>query len=134
MVAMTDTRPAPAAETELEGELELAFAPLHKRCLGVAVGVALGLVVLAATLMHIARAPDEDAVGHVLPLHLLAQYFPGYTVSPLGALIGGLWGFWLGFVVGWCFAFARNLVLAATKVFFRARAELSENAGFLDHI
>ncbi len=131
---MSSTQQTDPSDSALEGELDLAFAPLHKRCLGVAVGCAVALLVIVATLLHLVRAPDEASVGHVLPLHLLSQYFYGYTVSPLGALIGGLWGLWLGFVVGWSFAFTRNFVLAAIKVFFRARAELNENAGFLDHI
>ncbi len=116
-------------ERSLQEELDLVFTPLHKRCLGVAVGVALALLVAAVTVVHLLRAP-----GDVYPLTLLAQYFPGYTVSPLGAFIGALWGFFVGFVIGWFFAFARNLVMAITKIVFRTRAELAENRGFLDHI
>lgn len=130
---MTQTAPIPtkdqAEEQELAGELELAFAPLHKRCLGTAVGVALGLLVLVATLIHLFRSADDP-----YPLVLLRQFFPGYEVSFLGALAGAFWGFWLGFVVGWVFAFLRNLTLAITSFVFRARAELEESRGFLDHI
>ena len=117
------------AETEVEPELELAFAPLHKRCLGVAVGVALAALVFALTALHILRSPSEP-----YPLVLLEQYFLGYTVTWPGALVGAAWSFWLGFVLGWGFAFARNLVLAATAIIFRARAELEQTRGFLDHI
>jgi hypothetical protein len=126
---MIDSQPEQAAEREIEPELELAFAPLHKRCLGIAVGAALGLVVFAATLLHLARSPGEP-----YPLVLLEQYFPGYSVSLAGAFVGLLWAFWFGFVLGWTFAFVRNCALAATALFFRARAELAENRGFLDHI
>lgn len=123
--------PAPGVDSEsaLEPELELAFAPLHKRCLGLAVGAALALVVLAATVIHLLRSPGEP-----YPLVLLEQYFVGYSVSWGGALWGALWAFWLGFVLGWTFAFVRNLVLAATAIVFRARAELEQTRGFLDHI
>ena len=117
------------AEREIEPELDVAFAPLHKRCLGVAVGVALGLLVFAATVVHMLRSPDEP-----YPLVLLQQYFLGYSVSFAGALIGLAWGAWIGFVIGWSFAFVRNAVLAATAICFRARAELSQDKGFLDHI
>jgi hypothetical protein len=118
-----------AAEHEIESELELAFAPLHKRCLGVAVGTALGLVVFAFTAIHVLRSPGEP-----YPLVLLQQYFPRYEVTWTGAVIGAFWAFWLGFVLGWMFAFLRNLALAVTSFVFRARAEMRENRGFLDHI
>jgi hypothetical protein len=118
-----------AAEREIESELELAFAPLHKRCLGVAVGTALGLLVFALTAIHVVRSPGEP-----YPLVLLQQYFPRYEVTWTGAVIGAFWAFWLGFVLGWMFAFLRNLALAVTAFVFRARAEMRENRGFLDHI
>jgi hypothetical protein len=119
----------PAEESALEQELSLAFAPLHKRCLGVAVGVAMAALVVVATLVHLARSPSEE-----YPLALLRQYFWGYSVSLPGALAGAFWGFWLGFVLGWFFAFCRNIVLAVTVFFVRARAELAQTRGFLDHI
>lgn len=126
---MTQAQQTPRAEQELEEELALAFTPLHKRCLGVAVGVTLALVVALATVLHLLRSPDEP-----FPLVLLSQYMPGYSVSPLGALIGAGWGFFSGFVIGWFFAFARNVVLAIAKVVLHAKAELAESRGFLDHI
>lgn len=116
-------------EQELEPELALAFAPLHKRCLGLAIGAALSVLIFAATAIHLVNQPDDP-----YPLVLLQQYFVGYSVSWAGAGIGALWAFWLGFVLGWTFAFIRNLVLAATVVVFRARAELEQTRGFLDHI
>ena len=118
-----------ASEDALGAELDLAFSPLHKRCLGIAVGVVTGLAVFALTLVHLARSPEEP-----YPLILLEQYFVGYTVSFVGALVGMAWGFWIGFVVGWFFAFTRNVALTLTAFVFRARAELAENRGFLDHI
>ncbi len=116
-------------ERALDRELDVAFAPLHKRCLGVAIGIVLGAAVLALTLLHLLRSAEEP-----YPLVLLQQYFIGYTVTPLGALIGGAWGFWVGFVLGWFFAFVRNLVLSATAFALRARAELAQSRGFLDDI
>ena len=49
-------------------------------------------------------------------------------------LIGLLWGFATGFVMGWFVAFCRNLVVAASIFWIRTRAELSANRDFLDHI
>jgi hypothetical protein len=111
-------------------ELDLTFTPLHKRCLGVAVGVVLGTLVFALTLVHLARV----GAGEPYPLILLQQYFPGYQVSFAGAFVGLVWGAWVGFVVGWFFAFARNLVMATTAFLFRARAEMEQSGSFLDHL
>lgn len=117
------------SDPELESQLELFFAPLHKRCLGLAAGALVALGVALATMISLLRSPDDD-----YPLSLLANFFLGYEVSLSGAFVGAFWGFWLGFVIGWSFAFARNLALAITSFFIRARAELEESRGFLDHI
>ena len=124
----------PDAETSradqlLDRELELAFAPLHKRHLGVAVALVAAASLFALTALHVLRAPADP-----YPLVLLDRYLPGYEVSWKGALIGAFWALWVGFVVGWFFAFARNFVIAAARIIFRAKAELAANRGFLDHI
>jgi hypothetical protein len=124
---MPDQVHDPEALEELS--VELAFAPLHKRCFGIAFGVCLAALTALATTVHLLRSPDED-----YPLILLAQYFRGYEVGPLGVLIGAGWSFVVGFTLGWFFAFCRNLVFGLTAVFFRVRAEMKENTGFLDHI
>ena len=116
-------------EEELERRVELLFAPVHKRCLGVAVGSVTALALFLATLVHLLRSPDAG-----YPLELLSQYFVGYSASLSGAFVGLAWGFLVGFVAGWFFAFARNTVLGAFKLFFRSRAELAQTRSFLDHI
>lgn len=111
-------------------ELDLTFTPLHKRCLGIAVGVVFGVAMCALTLIHLARSPGEP-----YPLNLLGRsFFPGYRVTYAGAFIGMAWGFWVGFVMGWFFAFARNLCMALTAFWFRARAELQQGTSFFDHL
>ena len=55
-------------------------------------------------------------------------------VSLAGAFIGMGWGFALGFVIGWVFAFCRNVVTGLTGFVLRTRAELQANRGFLDQI
>ena len=116
---------------ELPSELALAFAPLHKAAFGLAIGTALGLTVLAITIINLLRANNADAA---MPLSLLGQYFYGYTVSWLGAFIGFAWGMVAGFVAGWFFAFCRNFVLAASMFVIKTRAELSATRDFLDHV
>ena len=78
---------------------------------------------------HRLRSPSD-----AYPLNLLDRYFAGYSVSLVGAFIGSLWGFWVGFCAGWFFAISRNAFLAASRIFFHAKAELSATRGFLDDI
>ena len=123
------TMPEQGVSQAISDELDLTFTPLHKRCLGVAVGVVLGVLLCAATLIHLQRSPGEP-----YPLILLRQYIPLYHVTYAGAFIGLAWGFWVGFVIGWTFAFVRNLCLAVTAFWFRARAEISQGVSFFDHL
>lgn len=114
---------------ELSRTFALAFAPLHKRHFGTACGVAAATLVVALTLAHVVRSPDDD-----YPLRLLSQYFAGYTVSLAGAVVGGLWAGFAGFVAGWFFAFCRNLAVAVTMLVLRTRATMAASRDFLDHI
>ncbi len=121
---------APETSTDvLPPTLALAFAPLHKRAFGVALGTALGLLIFGLTIIVVLRQPAEGP-----RLFLLRQYFAGYSVSWQGALVGLAWGFVVGFVAGWFIAFCRNLVIAISVFFIRTRAQLAQSRDFLDHI
>lgn len=109
--------------------LAYMFAPLHKRAMGMATGIA------AATLVFLATAvPLLQGSGDVFGLELLAQYFHGYSVSWPGAMIGAAWAGFMGFVVGWFLAFCSNIVLAVRLITLRARAEYAQTRDFMDHI
>ncbi len=113
----------------VEQELALAFAPVHKRAFGVAIGTAFGVSLFVATLVYAAREPADNT-----GLWLLSQYFRGYSISVAGAFVGLGWGFVTGFVVGWFIVFCRNLVVASSVFLIRPNADLAENGDFLDHI
>ena len=125
---MTTAVPSKKEEV-LPPAVALAFAPLHKRAFGIAIGTVCGLTVFLFTALYLLREPD-----HGVGLALLAQYFKGYSVSWPGAVVGFFWGFVVGFVGGWFLAFCRNLVIAASIFIIRARSELSQTRDFLDHI
>jgi hypothetical protein len=109
--------------------LTLAFAPAHKRAMGLAVGITAALCCFALTAVPLVRGRPEG-----LELELLSQYFSGYSVSWRGALIGAAWAGFAGFVMGWFFAFLRNVLLGFRLVVLKARAELAQTRDFLDHI
>jgi hypothetical protein len=106
-----------------------AFAPVHKRALGVAVGAVIGLAFFLVTAFHVVLNPEP-----ALPIGLLAQFFFGYEVSWRGSVVGLFWGFFTGFVAGWFAAFVHNFVTAITIFVFKARGELAQTKDFLDHI
>jgi hypothetical protein len=109
-------------------EFLLAFTPVHKRAFGMAVGAAMGLLLFAATVFCVVRG------GHPAFVDLIANYYPGYSVSWPGAAIGFVWASFSFFVAGWFCAFCRNFVIAASIWMARTRAELAATRDFLDHI
>ncbi len=138
---MTGTRLVPpsgsAADTitpglspdSVERLLAWAFAPMHKRALGLAVGLTAAAIVFLVTTFHVVVRPDGD-----VPLYLLSQYFYGYELTWRGAVVGAWWALLAGFVTGWFGAFMRNLVVGLWLMVVRMRANLSETRDFLDHI
>lgn len=120
---------AAVSDGSLPPSLALAFAPLHKRAFGTALGLALGLLFFGFTAIYLVRGPIEGT-----NLWLLGQYFRGYRVTWPGAFVGLLWGFGVGFVAGWFIAFCRNLALAISIFIISTKAELNQSSDFLDHI
>ena len=118
----------PELEQAVERALVLAFAPVHKRVFGTAVGIAAALVVAVATFIAVLHAPTDTG------LWMLSAYFRGFTVSWAGILIGAAWAGAVGFIGGWFLAFVRNFLLATWLLFIRVRANLSQTRDFLDHI
>ncbi|MFN7917499.1 MAG: hypothetical protein U0Q55_19285 [Vicinamibacterales bacterium] len=114
-------------DKDLQKSMTLAFAPVHKRALGVAAGLTFGTLVALVTGLQFLLQPEGAP-----RIDLLSNYFYGYTVSPAGVLIGFAWAFLVGFVAGWFLAFVRNLATAVWIFFVRAKSDLTQD--FLDHI
>lgn len=106
-----------------------AFAKIDKLALGVAVGVVSGLGVFLCTAILIAKGGEPIGPN----LALLGQYFVGYTVTPVGAFIGLVYGALLGFFLGYLGAALRNGFIAVYTAGVRARQELPSLRSFLDH-
>ena len=107
------------------GELiaRAAFARLDVVALAVAMGCVFALVLWFATVMLLTRdTPPGVPIGP--HLSLLANFFPGYTVSWIGCLVGALYAFLIGCGFGWIVAAVWNvahhtyLVIATTRRYF----------------
>ncbi len=118
----------PSESDSVSRVLAQAFAPMHKRALGVAVGLMVAILVFAMTAFHIIVQPND------IPVDLLSQYFYGYDTTWRGALIGVWWGFIAGFAAGWFLAFLRNFAVATWIFVVRTKASLAQTKDFLDHI
>jgi hypothetical protein len=117
--------------TERSDEIILrAFAKLDRTAFGTAVGALLGLLIFAATALVIATGGG----GGGIDLQLLAQYYPGYTVTFPGAFLGLFYGFLSGFLLGWFIAALRNASLELYLRFVQKKTELSRIHEFLDRI
>ena len=96
--------PGAARERTLEEVLAAAFARYDRLALGAAVGVVCGLGLFLATVLVLVDAPGDP--GRVLSL--LGQYFLGYEVSWMGAVIGLVGAGSSGFLFGWMLAILIN--------------------------
>ena len=96
-----------------------AFARLDGRAFAVASAAITAAFLFALTLALVIKgAPPVIPVGP--HLGKLALFFPGYTVTFVGAFVGALYAAIVGGVLGWVLAaiwnFAHSLVLAVIRV------------------
>jgi hypothetical protein len=96
--------------------VSLTFAHLDPRAFGIACGIVLAIGVFLATAILLIR--NQQPVGPNLAL--LGQYFLGYHVTWAGSVIGGLYGFLLGFTGAYAVAAIRNF-LANMYLFWLCR-------------
>lgn len=95
------------------------FGRLDPRALGLAMAVLFGLALFLATTILVLQGGPR--VGPMLSL--LSQYFPGYTVTWAGAVIGFVYAAVCGFLIGFFFAVLRNGVAHVVLYSFRRKIE-----------
>ncbi len=96
------------SETEkLEQELlRTTIVRLRSRVMALVFGMIGGTGLFVATIWLVLRRGFE--VG--LHLNLLSNFFPGYSVTWLGAFIGFFYGALSGAIIGWAVAWIYNQV------------------------
>jgi protoporphyrinogen oxidase len=126
---LEEISPEPREKAALERLLERAFARMDKVALALAVGSVFGFFIFLATIFLIFRGGQDTAPS----LHLLSQYYYGYTVSLKGAFIGMGYSFLWGFLFGWLFAYLRNMFIGYFIYRVKRKAVLLKFKDFLDH-
>jgi hypothetical protein len=104
----------------LEGVLTRVFLKLDRIALGVSLGMTTGVLLCLLTIILVLKG--GDAVGR--NLGLLRQFFPAYSVTLPGSILGLFYGFVGGFAAGWGFAFVRNSVMFLYTAAIYRRSEL----------
>jgi protoporphyrinogen oxidase len=103
----------------VDGALRRTTQKLDRTALGVAIGTVGGLGLFLATVwLLIAGGPNVGA-----NLRLIGQFFPGFSVTPIGAVVGFVYAFVVGFGVGWFFALARNALVFLSLALSRRGTE-----------
>ena len=110
--------------------MEGAFPKLDPLALGMSLGTVLGVGLMLATWFLLLRG--GDASGKTLTL--LSQFYPGYTVTAVGGLLGLIYGLLTGFLLGWGYAFLRNAATALYLVSLYRSAQQSAMRQFFEHI
>ena len=77
---------------------------LNAKALGFSVGVIWGIAALLVTAFYLISARTYGK--HFL--YAIASIYPGYTLTPVGALLGLCYGFVDGFLFGWLTAHLYN--------------------------
>lgn len=90
----------------VDERLARSLLMLNGTMVGVAFGLAGGLILFVATLFLVIKG--GDTVG--AHLGLLNQFYPGYRVTFAGSFIGFAYGFATGFVGGWIVGWIYNRV------------------------
>jgi hypothetical protein len=93
---MTSAAPHDRRVSTEEQELQAALVRLNARAWGIAMGLLLGGGLFVATNVLVLKG-GENVGQH---LQLLRVFLPGYSVSFLGSLVGFVYLFVLGYIVG----------------------------------
>ena len=105
------------------------FSRMDKLAMATAVGSVSGLLFFLSTIWLVLKG--GDIVGP--NLELLSQYFIGYTVTVSGAFKSFGYVFIWGFLLGWLFAYLRNLLLAFFIYRVKKKTEIFTLFDFFDH-
>jgi len=95
-------------DQEIERLIETRLLRVNALSFGIVAGLVAGLGLFVATNWLVLKGGGSHEVGP--HLSLLAQYFLGYSVTFVGSLVGFVWAFACGLVVGYAGSWLYNAV------------------------
>lgn len=98
-----------------EEKLLEAVAILNAKMLGIILGITFGLIIFIITIWLVIKGPQLSPSGEYVVgphLHLLSQFFIGYSVSYIGSIIGFLYGFAVGTICGALIGWIYNKIVS----------------------
>lgn len=95
------------------------LARINQIIAGMVTGLVLGTGIFLATVFLLVKG--GDTVGP--HLGLLAQFFIGYDVTPLGSIIGFVYGMVSGFIIGYATAWIYNRLVNVRQQGRAAKAQ-----------
>ena len=104
------------------------LAKIDSLALGIALGTVLGLGIFLATNLLLFKGGEKVGPN----LALLAQFFPGYSVTYGGSFVGLLYGFVSGFALGWLIAVIRNIIIKIYLHIINLRQKMAAVNDFID--
>ena len=93
--------------TPLRDEIEFKLVRIQAGILAAVMGIVAGLGLFAMTIWLVVKGGPAPGPH----LSLLGQYFPGYSVTWLGAVVGLGYGLISGAVSGWVIGLIYNLIV-----------------------
>ena len=123
------TQEQQAIET-VEAVLTRVVLKLDKTAFGLATGATLGGLLFLMSMWLVLKGGDPIGPR----LQLLSHFFPGYSVTVQGSVLGLAYGFLSGFVGGWAFAFLRNTTWFFSMALMQRRAERSLLRRLLEYL
>jgi hypothetical protein len=97
---------------EEEQVIRKVLVRMNETAWGIAIGLLLGVGLLLATIILVARG-DEPVGPH---LALLGIYFPGYSVSYGGSVVGFVYAFVVGYAIGRTIGVIYNWLVKPTNI------------------
>ncbi len=97
--------------SEQEDTLNAAILRINGRAWGIAFGLLLGLGLFVATNVLVLKG-GVDVGKH---LKLLAVFFPGYSVSFVGSIVGFIYAFVLGYGLGRLIGLVYNRMVGSAR-------------------
>jgi len=98
--------------------LSHVFVKVDRLALGVSIGTITGFILCLMTAILVVKGGPDIGPN----LRLVAQFFPGYSVTLQGSFLGLAYGFTAGFSLGWTVAFLRNASVLLTLHLLRRGA------------